>query len=189
FQPHYNLDQLWSNQLKPHLYFCRLCKFHRSMSTSSEGSNHNFYTYTSPDEIPTFYGKLDENPNTFLSSWFRVALIHNWSNRNICLRFPNSLKGQAGQWFAETFPLEQIPTEETALECWRKYISAFTKKYKDPYRINMARQQVWDRKQFRGESTSNYLKAIQKIGANIGSSDEMFFAAMRGMNPEAARLM
>src|SRR5699024_9733945 len=70
-----------------------------------------------------------------------------------------------------------------------KYISAFTKKYKDPYRINMARQQVWDRKQFRGESTSNYLKAIQKIGANIGSSDEMFFAAMRGMNPEAARLM
>src|SRR5699024_8762979 len=51
-------------------------------TTSFEGNNsYNPHTVSSPDEIPIFHGRLDENPTTFLETWYRIALIHNWSPR------------------------------------------------------------------------------------------------------------
>ena len=80
-----------------------------------------------PSSLPTFYGKINEDPNTFLFEFDILCGSYNYLQDDHKLKlFPDTLKDSALRWF--------MGLGEFTIRTWDDMLTSFLQKYQEYFK-------------------------------------------------------
>ena len=114
-------------------------------------------------KMPSFGGNSDEDVNSFISKYNRIAEVQNWSESRKTRMLPFCFKDHAEAWFDSSPESEQKNFSELTEALRQKFDSRSTK-----YRL---RQELNERKQGNSESVADFVTDVRRICRRIKLTD------------------
>ena len=104
-----------------------------------------------PSSLPTFYGKSNEDLDTFLFELDILCSIYNYLQYAHKLKlFPTTLKDSSLRWF--------MGLGESSIMTWEDMKTTFLRKYQEYCKPRDSRNDIFKRHQLKDESLEDYLE-------------------------------
>jgi hypothetical protein len=106
--------------------------------------------------LPTFYGKNNEDPDTFLFEFDMLCRSYNYVQDAHKLKlFPTTLKGSSLRWF--------MGLGESSIRSWESMNDIFLKKYQDYCKTKESRNDIFKVLQLEDETLEDYMERFGYI--------------------------